>query len=104
MAVAALDTVFLSSFLSVSETTISSILASPTVELVQAVLTAVAVKAQQHEEVQSEKLRLEVELENAVRGSEHRAQGLKASVDRALLEVTELRTKLNQEGEAHVYL
>ncbi len=98
MATATWDIGYLSAYLAVPQTTLITLLDAPTVELVRAVLEAVAVKARENEELQADKLRLEIELENAVRNAETRSQGLKATVDKALNEVNELREKLNSEG------
>lgn len=100
MAVAIADVGYISAFLRVPEASINTVLNNPTTELVQSVLDAVAAKAHELEELQADKLRLEVELENAVRTSENRAQGLKTSVEKALQETNELRSKLNTEGKS----
>lgn len=99
MAAATVDPVYLSTYLDVPQATVTSVLDSPTVELVNSVLLAVTLKARQHEELQADKLRIDIELENAVRGADSRAQGLKATADKALKDVEELRQQLkNQEN------
>jgi len=100
MAAAALDSGYLSAYLDVPRATLDNLIDAPTAELVRGLLEAVAVKAREYEELQAEKLRLEVELENAVRSSESRSQVLKATVDKALQDVNELREKLSSEGKA----
>jgi len=99
MAAAALDSGYLSAYLDVPRATLDTLTDAPTAELVRGLLEAVVAKARENEEVQAEKLRLEVELENAVRSSESRSQGLKATVDKALQDVNELREKLSSEGK-----
>lgn len=99
MAAAALDSGYLSAYLDVPRATLDTVIDAPTAELVRGLLEAVVAKARENEEVQAEKLRLEVELENAVRSSESRSQGLKATVDKALQDVNELREKLSSEGK-----
>jgi nucleoprotein TPR len=99
MATTALDSGYLSAYLDVPRATLDTLIDAPTAELVRRLLEAVAVKARQNEELQAEKLRLEIELENAVRSSESRSQGLKATVDKALQDVNGLREKLTSEGE-----
>jgi nucleoprotein TPR len=98
MAVATIDTTYLSQYLKLPEPTLSTAIDSPTVELVKSILEAVTTKAREHEDLTAEKLRVDVELENAVRNSEVRSQGLKNTVDKALKDVEDLRQKLNDEG------
>jgi nucleoprotein TPR len=99
MAAAVVDVAYLSSYLSVPESTLSTFVDDPTRELVNAVLQAVTVKAKEHDEVNARKLHLEVELENAVRTGDSRSRGLKASVEKGLKELAELREKLKEEGK-----
>jgi nucleoprotein TPR len=98
MATSVADVGYLSSYLNVPQPTLQTIIDAPTAELVKSLLEAITTKAHEHEELQSDKIRLEIELENAVRSSETRSQGLKGTVDKALKEVHELREKLNLEG------
>jgi nucleoprotein TPR len=98
MATMSWDAGFLSGYLNIPEPTLNTIIDSPTAELVKAVLDAVAVKATEHQELEADKIRLDIELENAVRSAENRSQGLKATVDKALKDVDDLRGKLNAEG------
>ncbi|KAI9770465.1 MAG: hypothetical protein M1840_003351 [Geoglossum simile] len=97
MAAAVVDVAYLSSYLSVPESTLSTLLDDPTRELVNDVLQAVSIKAKGHDEVNARKLHLEVELENAVRTGDSRSRGLKASVEKGLKELAELREKLKEE-------
>ncbi len=98
MAVVELDIPQLASFCSVPETSINTLLDQPTVELVRNILQRVSAKAQEHNELRSEKLRVDVELENAVRGAESKTRALKTSLDKAQKEGTELRQKAQDEG------
>lgn len=100
MATSTIDPGYLAAYLSLPEPTITTLLDTPTVELVQAVLAAVTAKAHEHEDLKAEKLRVDIELESAVRSAESRSQGLKASVDKALNDVEQLRNKLTEEGSA----
>jgi nucleoprotein TPR len=99
MAAAVVDVAYLSSYLSVTVSTLSTLVDEPTRELVNAVLQAVTAKAREHDEVNARKLHLEVELENAVRTGDSRSRGLKTSVEKGLKELAELRGKLKEEGE-----
>lgn len=99
MAAAAVDVGYLSASYAVPESTLQSLLSEPTVELVQSLLVQIEARAREYDELQSEKLRSDVELENAVRSGDTRAKALKASADKALKEVEELRQKLSQEGK-----
>ncbi|PGG99072.1 hypothetical protein AJ79_08706 [Helicocarpus griseus UAMH5409] len=98
MATAAVDIPFLSSHYSIPETTLTSLSQSPTVELVNQLLSSISTKARETEELKSDKLRLDVELENAVRSGESKVKVLKNSVEKGLAEITSLRSKL-QESE-----
>lgn len=98
MAAATLDVDFLSGYLSLSQQTLGSALDTPTAELVRSVLDAVTSKAREHEELAADKLRADIELENAVRSSETRIEGLKAGVEKAQKTVEEVRNKLTEEG------
>ena len=98
MATMVWDPGYLSTHLDVPRATIDTLLDAPTAELVRVLLDAVALKAREYEELQADKLRLEVELENSVRNAETRGQSLKATVDKALKDVNELREALAAEG------
>lgn len=100
MAIAQLDFPQLSSYLALPHATITTILDAPTAELVQTLLAKISAKAREHDETTSENLRLEVELENAVRSGETKSRVLKSSVDKGLKEITDLRQKLQAEGKS----
>ncbi|TVY71461.1 Protein MLP1-like protein [Lachnellula suecica] len=97
MAAATLDIGYLSGYLSLPQQTLKSALDAPTAELVRSVLDAVTTKAREHDELSADKLRVDIELENAVRSSETRIEGLKASVEKAQKTVEEVRIKLTEE-------
>lgn len=99
MATAAVDIPFLSSHYSIPEATLTTLAQAPTVDLVTQLLEAIAVKARETEELKSDKLRLEVELENTVRGSEAKVKVLKASVEKSHTEISNLRHKLQESGK-----
>lgn len=98
MAAATIDTPYIAASFDVPEPTILSLLETPTVELVQVLLEKLEYKAREYDTITAEKLRSDVELENAVRTGEARARALKASLDKALKDVEALRTKVNDEG------
>ncbi len=100
MAAAVLDVDYLSAYLTVAQQTLTSIIDAPTTELVRSVLEAVTVKAREHDELAADKLRVDIELENAVRSSETRIEGLRASLEKAQKTAEEVRTKLNEEGRS----
>ena len=99
MEVAQLDVPQLSSFCTLPQDSIKTLLDAPTIELVRRLLENVSAKAREYNELTSEKFRLGVELENAVRGAESKSRVLKNSVDKGLKEATDLRQKLQAEGE-----
>ena len=99
MATAVIDVDYLSGYLSIPQQTLSTVIDSPTAELVQAVLQVVTAKAREHDELSADKLRVDIELENAVRSSETRVEGLRSQVEKAQKTVEEVRTKLKEEGK-----
>lgn len=99
MATATFDIPFLSSHYSVAESTLQSLTQAPTADLVNQFLESIAAKARETEELKSDKLRLEVELENAVRGGESKVKVLKSSVEKGLAEISNLRSKLQEAGK-----
>lgn len=103
MAAAVVDTAYLASFCSVPQTNVQTLIDQPTQDLVLSFLQSLTGKAQEHDKLQSERYRLDVELENAVRGGESRAQTLKVNADKALEDVKLLGEKLNQEGPSLLF-
>ncbi|KAL1859940.1 Protein mlp1 [Paecilomyces lecythidis] len=104
MAAATVDLPFLSSHYSIPETTLTTLTQAPTVDLVNQLLESITTKAREYDELKSDKLRLEVELENAVRTSESKIKVLKGSVEKGLAERAELRTKLQEAENARASL
>jgi nucleoprotein TPR len=98
MAAVAVDVGYLAASYSIPEATIHSLLSAPTVELVQSLLTQIEAKAREFEDLQSEKLKVDVELDNAVQSGEQRARTLKLAAEKAQKEAEELRQKVTQEG------
>jgi nucleoprotein TPR len=96
---ATVDVGYLAASYSVPETSLQSLLSEPTVELVQSLLTQIETKARAYDDLQSEKIRTDVELEAAVQGGEQRARALKAAAEKAQKEAEELKNKLAQEGK-----
>ena len=98
MAAPELDLAQLSSYFSFPQQSFHTLLNNPTIELAQNLLEILVVKAREHDELASEKLRIGVELENAVRGGETKNRVLKSSIDKVLKEAADLRRKLSEEG------
>ena len=98
MATAGLDLAHLSSFCSLPQQSFLTLLDNPTVELVRGLLQSIELKAQEYDETTSEKLKLGVELENAVRGGETKNRVLKSTIDKGLKDAADLRKKLAEEG------
>jgi len=95
---AALDVGYLSAHLGVPEETLGTIATDPTADLVRAVLDAVAAKAREYEELYSNKLNVDIELESVVHSAESRCQTYKSTADAALKDVEEVRRQLQEEG------
>lgn len=98
MDVATVELPYLSSHYSIPESTLTTLTQAPTVDLVNQLLEAISRKAQEFDEHKSDKLRLEVELENAVRSSDSKIKVLKKSVEKGHAEVEESRKKLHESG------
>ena len=98
MATMDLDMPRVSSFCSVPEATLDTLLTSPTADLVQTLLRNIALRAREYDETSSVKTKLEVELESAVRTSASKTRTLKSAVDKGLKEAADLRQKLQAEG------
>jgi nucleoprotein TPR len=99
MAAAVLDVDYLSAYLSLPQQTFTTILDSPTTDLVRSILGAVTAKAREHDELAADKLRADIELENAVRSSETRIEGLRASLEKSQKSTEEARIKQKEEGK-----
>ena len=99
MAVATIDLPLLAPFLSVPESSLSELVNSPTTELLSTVLGTVSARARELEEIRSDKLKLEIELENAVRGGESKASHYKTTLERSQSDVAKLRQQLQVEGQ-----
>ncbi|KAL9001331.1 MAG: hypothetical protein Q9169_000222 [Polycauliona sp. 2 TL-2023] len=100
MASAELDIPRLSAFCAVPQASLNSLLDTPTSDLVRNLLTSLAPRIHEYEGIKAAKLKLNVELENAVRGGESKTRVLKNSIDRGTKEAAELRRKLHEEEEA----
>lgn len=98
MTTATVDTSYIAASYSIPEPDLQNLLANPSLEQIRDLLSKIEEKAREHEAVQAEKLRSDVELETAVQNGNRRAKQLKESVDKGLKEVEELRTKLSSEG------
>ncbi|KAF9248600.1 hypothetical protein DTO027I6_878 [Penicillium roqueforti] len=96
MAETAIQLPYLSSHYALPESTLTTLRQAPTVELVNQLLESINKKAHESDELKSDKLRLEVELENSVRSNESKVKVLKASVEKGHAEVADLRKKLHE--------
>lgn len=104
MADAAVELPYLSSHYAIPEATLSTLTQAPTVDLVNQLLASITKKAHEYDELKSDKLRLEVELENAVRSNESKIKVLKGTVEKGHKEVEDLRKKLNESGRWDLFL
>lgn len=98
MAAAAVDVGYLSSHLGVPETSLSTVLTEPTIDLIHGILDAVATKAHEFDSLYADKLKVEIEFESVVRSSEARSGSFKAAAEGSRKEVEDLRRKLQEEG------
>lgn len=98
MADAAVALPYLSSQYAIPEATLSALTQAPTTDLVNQLLQSINKKAHEFDELKSDKLRLEVELENAVRTNESKVKVLKTTVEKGHADVADLRKKLHESG------
>lgn len=99
MADAAVQLPYLATHYEIPESTLSSLTEAPTIDLVNQLLQSITKKAHEHDELKSDKLRLDVELENAVRSNESKVKVLKNTIEKGHVEVQDLRTKLHESGK-----
>ncbi|KAI1858196.1 hypothetical protein JX265_010864 [Neoarthrinium moseri] len=97
MAAADVDVGYLAAHLSVPEENLTTAITAPTAELVHAVLAAVAAKAHEFDDLYTQKVQLEVELETNVRGAEAQRDASNETARKALKDVEEIRQKLKHE-------
>lgn len=97
MAAAEVDLAYLSTHVGVPEIEINSAVTAPTPDAVRAIFGAVIAKLR---DLEQDKFQLGIELEGAIRSSESRCEQFKATTDKALKEVEELRQKLQDEGKS----
>ena len=98
MATPELDIPQLSTFCSIPQASVNTLLDAPTAELVQSVLRNISARAKEYNELKSEKLRSSVELEAAVRGQETKNRALKTQLEKSHHEVGELQHKIQGQG------
>ena len=98
MAVSDLDVPLLSSFCSIPQASVNTLLDAPTADLVQNLLRNISVKIREYDSLESQRLRSSVELEAAVRGQETKNKNLKTQLERSHQEFTDLQEKLQAQG------
>lgn len=95
---AAVDVGYVAGHLGLPESTVSTVTTEPTPELVASLLEAVISKAREYDELYAQKLQVDIELESANHSAESKCQSFKATADKALKDVEEVRQKLKEEG------
>lgn len=98
MAAADIDVGYIAGHLGLDQPVLTSLITEPTIDLVALLLQSVAAKAHEFDTLYAAKLQTDIELENAVRSSESRAQNFKATAEKALKDVEEARQSLKDEG------
>lgn len=94
------DVALLAGVFDVAEPDVQTLLDKPTADLVHEFLQSITIKVQEYDGLRTEKLRLEVELENTIRATDAKVKAQKAAVTRQANEVEELRRKLNDSETA----
>jgi len=89
-----IDVRSIATFTSLPESSLNSLLDTPTVDVIKTLLQSIEKKAKEHEQTKSQKVKLEVELETVVRTNESKSKVLQNSRDKALADVSKLREDL----------
>lgn len=97
MAAADVDLGYIAGHLGLDQPVLTTLTTEPTVQLVANLLSAVAAKAHEFDQLYADKLQVDIELESAIRSAESRTEGSKATVDKALKEVEDARQKLREQ-------
>jgi nucleoprotein TPR len=98
MAAADVDLGYLATQLGMPESNLSTAVTEPSVELVNGLLAAVVGKLREFDEIYTQKVQLEVELETSVRGAEAQRDASNETAKKALKDLEEVRQKLKEEG------
>lgn len=93
-----MDLGYLAAHLGMPEENISTVVTEPSVDLVKVILSAVAAKGHEYDEISSQKIQLEVQLETSVRSAEAQRDKWSETATKALKDVEEIRNKLKDEG------
>ncbi|GAB7350486.1 hypothetical protein MBLNU459_g1079t1 [Dothideomycetes sp. NU459] len=93
----AVDTALIAAAFAFEEPDVQTLLDAPTADLVKEFLETLSVKAKEFDTAKADKLRSDVELENTVRSGESRVKGLKATVNKGLQEIEQLRKQLDEQ-------
>jgi len=96
MAAVEVDAAFLATHIGLPELDINAAVTAPTPDLVNTIFAAVISRLR---DLEQEKFQLGIELEGAIRSSESRCEQFKATTDKALKDVEEIRQKLQDEGK-----
>ncbi|KAL8723063.1 MAG: hypothetical protein Q9225_000534, partial [Loekoesia sp. 1 TL-2023] len=96
MATAELDLPRLASFCALPQTSLTNLLDAPTRDLVRQLLESLSPRVREQDELKADKLKLNVELENAVRSGESKSRVLKNSIDKGLKEAAALRQRVQE--------
>lgn len=101
---AAVETSLISSYTSLSDPQIQNLINQPTTELVTTFLQSLVPKIKDYNKTKSERLRLDVEHENAVRGAESQARQLRAKLESTSREAQDLKSKVEDGDTARLEL
>ncbi|CAG9982497.1 unnamed protein product [Clonostachys byssicola] len=104
MAAADVDVGYIAGHLGLDEPVVQSLATEPTLDLVTALLQAVATKAHEFDELYAAKLQIDIEYENAVRGAESISQASRESTEKAFKDLEEARQKLKEEETTRLSL
>jgi nucleoprotein TPR len=94
------DTAYLANTFGITEQDVQSLLEAPTIELVRSLFEALTEKGQEFEHLKTEKLKVDVELENTVRTAEAKVKAHKSAAFKNAKEIEEVRNQLNESEAA----
>lgn len=97
------DIGYLAAHLGMPQDNLSTTANAPTADLVKALLSAVAAKAYEFDELYTQKVQLEVQLETSVRGAEAQRDASNERAAQALRELEQIRNTLKEEGREKPY-
>lgn len=93
----AVDTALIAQAFSIDEPQLDSLLDAPTQDLIKDFLSTLTARAKDFDNLKADKLRSDLELENTLRAGESKVKALKATLNKNLQEIQDLRKSLDDQ-------